>query len=102
MSQRESRKSRDIMNTLRAEGWFCFKVHGGAMMMSGLPDVIVCAEGYFIGLETKHDDTREGTSVTQDLRRDQIREAGGIYQVATTPEEAVQVVRDALEKLRSC
>ena len=69
-------------------------------MMSGLPDIIVCAEGFFIGLETKHDETREGTSVTQDLRRDQIRAAGGIYQVATTPEEAVQVVRDVLRRLR--
>lgn len=96
MAQRESRKSRAIMNALRGEGWFCFKVHGGAMMMGGLPDVIVCAEGYFIGLETKHDETREGTSVTQDLRRDQIHDAGGIYRVATSPEEAVQVVRDVL------
>ena len=101
MAQRESRKSRDIMDNLRAEGWFCFKVHGGALMMSGLPDIIVCAEGFFIGLETKHNETREGTSVTQDRRRDQIRAAGGVYQVATTPEEAVQVVRDVLRRLKS-
>lgn len=101
MSQRESRKSRKIMDALRAEGWFCFKVHGGAMMMAGLPDVICCAEGLFIGIETKHDETREGTSTTQDLRRDQIREADGVYEVATTPAEAVAVVRRALE-LRSC
>jgi Holliday junction resolvase len=97
MAQRESRKSRQIMDALRAEGWFCFKVHGGAMMMAGLPDIIVCAEGLFIGLETKHGETREGTSATQDLRRDQIRNAGGIYQVATTPAEAVAVVRRVLD-----
>lgn len=66
------------------------------MMMSGLPDVICCAEGLFIGLETKHDETREGTSVTQDLRRDQIHEAGGVYRVVTSPEEAVDAVRAAL------
>ncbi len=97
MAQRESRKSRKIMEALRAEGWFCFKVHGTALVMSGLPDVICCAEGLFIGIETKHEETREGTSVTQDLRRDQIRAAGGVYRVATTPEEAVEVVRDVLE-----
>lgn len=96
MAQRESRKSRKIMDDLRAEGWFCFKVHGSATMMSGLPDVIVCAEGLFIGLETKHDETREGTSAAQDLRRDQIQSAGGVYRVATSPEEAVQTVRDVL------
>lgn len=89
------------MDALRAEGWFCFKVHGGAMMMAGLPDVIVCAEGFFIGLETKHFETREGTSVTQDLRRDQIREAGGFCEVAYTPAMAVDAVRRALA-LRSC
>lgn len=97
MSQRESRKSRKIMDALRLEGWFCFKVHGSALMMSGLPDIICCAEGHFIGLETKHDETREGTSVTQDLRRDQIHAAGGTYAVVTTPEEAVAVVRRVLE-----
>lgn len=89
------------MEELRGEGWFCFKVHGGALMMAGLPDVIVCAEGLFIGIETKHDETREGTAETQDLRRDQIHDAGGIYRVATSPEEAVQVVRDALRRRRS-
>lgn len=98
MTQRESRKSRKIMDALRAEGWFCFKIHGGAMMMAGLPDVVVCAEGLFIGIETKHNETREGTSVTQDLRRDQIREAGGVYAVATSPAEAVRVVRAALAR----
>lgn len=98
MAQRESRKSRAIMDALRAEGWFCFKVHGGAMMMAGLPDVIVCAEGYFIGLETKHQETREGTSTTQKLRQRQIRDAGGWSQVATTPAEAVQAVYEWLER----
>ncbi len=97
MSQRESKKSREIMDELRGHGWFCFKVHGGAMMMAGLPDIIVCAEGLFIGIETKHGETREGTSKTQDLRRDQIRAAGGVYHVATTPAEAVAVVRRVLK-----
>jgi Holliday junction resolvase len=84
------------MDALRLEGWFCFKVHGSALMMSGLPDIICCAEGFFIGIETKHDETREGTSATQDLRRDQIHEAGGVYFVATSPAEAVAGVRAVL------
>lgn len=98
MSQRESAKSRKIMNALRAEGWFCFKVHGSALMMAGLPDVIVCAEGYFIGLETKHAETRGDLSTAQELRRDQISDAGGHYEVATTPAEAVSAVRRVLAR----
>ena len=84
------------MDALRAEGWFCFKIHGGAMMMAGLPDVIVCAEGLFIGIETKHHETRGGTSPRQDFIHDQIRLAGGHAQVAVTPGEAVAVVRRVL------
>jgi Holliday junction resolvase len=102
MAQRESKKSRDIMNELRGQGWFCFKVHGSALMMTGLGDIVVCAEGLFINIETKHGETKNKTSVAQDLRRDQIREAGGIYEVATTPAQAVAVVRRALADFRSC
>jgi hypothetical protein len=50
MAQAESKLSRDIMCALRLEGWFCFKVHGSEHMMAGLPDIVVCANGYFIGL----------------------------------------------------
>lgn len=89
------------MEELRAHGWFCFKVHGNALMMSGLPDIVCCAGGLFIGLETKMEGKRGNTSASQDLRRDQIQAAGGIYEVVTTPAQAVEVVQRAL-RLRSC
>lgn len=87
------------MDALRAEGWFCFKVHGTAYMMKGLPDVIVCAEGLFIGIETKEPGERDSTSARQDFVHSQIRDAGGIAVVAITPAEAVEVVREALASL---
>jgi Holliday junction resolvase len=80
------------MNELRANGWFCFKVHGSVVMMAGLPDVICCAEGYFFGLETKMEGKRNNTSARQDYVRDLIRAAGGVYEVVTTPEQAVAVI----------
>jgi hypothetical protein len=101
MAQKESKRSRDIMNALRVEGWFCFKVHGTELVMAGLPDIIVCAEGLFVGLETKEPDKRDNTSARQDYIHDRIREAGGVVHVVVTPAEAVSVVRRALE-LRSC
>ena len=99
MSQKESKRSRDIMAALRAEGWFCFKVHGTELVMAGLPDVIVCAEGFFIGLETKQPDKRSNTSGRQDFVHDQIRKAGGMAQVVVTPAEAVDAVRARLREL---
>ena len=86
------------MAALKAKGWFCFKVHGSEYMMAGLPDIICCAEGLFIGLETKHPESRDDTSVRQDYVHSLIREAGGTAQVVTSPREAVQIVNQAIRE----
>lgn len=101
MAQPESKLSRQIMSALRLEGWFCFKVHGSEHMMAGLPDIVVCAEGLFIGLETKMPEKRNNTSPRQDYVHEQIGEAGGTAVVVTSVVEAVAAVRAAI-KLRSC
>jgi hypothetical protein len=91
------------MDALRAEGWFCFKVHGTELVMAGLPDIICCAEGLFIGLETKNPETRnkEGSHErTQARVHEKIHLAGGVAQVVVTPEEAVEVVRLALRRAK--
>jgi hypothetical protein len=86
MAQPESRLSRAIMAYLRAHGIFCFKVHGGPTMMSGLPDIIACVPihtddwspsepGHFVGFETK---MPSGTpSPIQKRVHEKIREAHG-------------------------
>lgn len=96
MTQAESRRSQKIMTALRARGWFCFKVHGSEMMMAGLPDVIVCAEGLFLGLETKMPDKYTNTSARQDYVHELIRAAGGIAIVVTSVDHAIKVVEQAL------
>lgn len=102
MAQGESKLSREIMLDLRAEGWFCFKVHGSEHMMAGLPDIIVCAEGYFFGIETKMPGKRGNTSARQDYVHGLIEASGGSAFVVTSRLEAVRVIRTELEKLRSC
>lgn len=87
------------MRALRLEGWFCFKVHGSEHMMAGLPDIIVCAEGRFIGLETKMPLKRAETSSRQVFVHALISEAGGLATVVCSPGEAVEVVK---RMLRSC
>lgn len=96
MAQRESRLSRKIQETLRAQGYFCFKVHGSEMMMAGLPDIIVCAHGLFIGLETKNPETREDVSPRQAYVHDKIRQAGGGAIVVCSPAEALKAVADTI------
>jgi hypothetical protein len=94
--QREAKLSRQIMNELRALGYFCFKVHGSETMMAGLPDIIVCAEGQFVGLETKLPETRNNTSPRQDFVHAAIRQAGGVAQVVCSVNEALRVIAKAL------
>lgn len=96
MSQPEAKLSRRIMEALRAEGYFCFKVHGSEFMMAGLPDIICCAQGQFIGLETKMPQSRGNVSPRQSLVHSQIQNAGGTAHVVCSPQEALNVVRDAL------
>lgn len=92
MAQREAKLSRRIMAEIRLAGHFCFKVHGSEYMMAGLPDIIVCAQGHFIGLETKLPDTRGNTSPRQDYVHTQIRDAGGAAYVVCSPAEALEVI----------
>lgn len=96
MTQAESRLSAKIQRRLRLEGWFCFKVHGGETMVAGLPDIIVCAEGWFIGLETKMPDKRHTVSPRQEHVHGQIRAAGGDAWVVTSEDEALEAVRRSL------
>lgn len=98
MSQRESVLSRKIMDALRLEGYFCFKVHGSEYMMAGLPDIIVCAEGLFIGLETKLPESRGNVSPRQRLVHTKIQHAGGSAEVVCSPEEALAIVQGVINE----
>lgn len=97
MSQPESKLSRKIMDALRLEGYFCFKVHGSEYMLAGLPDIIVCAKGLFIGLETKLPSTRADVSPRQAYVHSMIQHAGGIASVVCSPKEAIDAVKAALK-----
>lgn len=92
MAQQESRRSREIMNSLRLKGCFCFKVWGSEHMMVGLPDIIGCCKGKFFAFEVKNPDNRSGTSPRQEYVMGLVRQAGGIAQVVCTLQEASQAL----------
>lgn len=96
MSQPESKLSRKIMDAIRLQGHFVFKVHGSEFMMAGLPDLIVCAEGKYIGLETKLPSTRGNVSPVQRLVHTKIEHAGGVARVVCSPAEALAVIEEVL------
>lgn len=96
MTQPESRLSQNIQMAFKKQGWFCFKVHGSALMTAGLPDIIVCAEGLFIGVEVKLPAKRKNTSPRQDYIHDKIKAAEGWAVVVCSPKEAVAAVKHAI------
>lgn len=58
--------------------------------MAGLPDIIACVEGRFIGLEVKVPGG-EGASPVQVLVHSQIHNAGGTAVVVTSVRQALRV-----------
>ncbi len=96
MTQPETRVQQAIQKAIKPRGWFVFKVHGSEYMMAGLPDLIICAEGLFIGLEVKVPDKRDNTSARQDYVHEKIREAGGAAHVVCSPAEAIDLIEATL------
>lgn len=92
MTQGESRLSRRILDALRAEGVFCFKIHGGPTMMAGLPDIIACVDGRFLALETKVPEKRGNVSPIQKRVHELMRQAGARVEVVCGPSEALGIV----------
>lgn len=100
MAQPESRLSRKIMKSLNLEGVFCFKVHGGPQMMSGLPDIVACVDGMFLGLEVKMPTRRGKLRDSQRLVMPMIERAGGTVAVVTSSDEALAIVEQMRDEQR--
>jgi hypothetical protein len=66
---------------------FAWKVHGGPLQMGGIPDVNCCWKGRFVGIEVKRPSARKRTTLNQEHRMAQIRQAGGIAFVACSLSE---------------
>lgn len=72
--------------------WY-FKVHGDAFQKSGVPDIVACINGRFVGIEVKRPDGR--LHALQAYTIEQINNTKGVAFVATSVDE----VRTTLEKL---
>lgn len=61
--------------TVEQTGWF-FKFWAGPYSKAGIPDIICCVNGKFVGIEVKADDGH--ASELQKLNIDRIEKANGI------------------------
>jgi hypothetical protein len=95
-NQPESNLSYAIQKALKKEAarrghkLFIFKVHGNEHMMAGLPDMVACYRGMFIGLEAKM--PGNDTSPRQVYVHRKIREAEGLVLVPYSVAEALKAL----------
>lgn len=76
----------------RSVGGFWFKVHGGPFQMAGLPDLLGCVQGRFIGIEVKRPSRMKDISPIQERVIHKITLNGGFAIVACDPDTAVEEV----------
>lgn len=101
MTTPEGRIQQGIQRRLAELGVFCFKVHGSALMPAGLPDLICCVDGQFLGIEVKTPQTKGDVSARQIYMHGKIKEADGQVAVCCSMAEAEEVVERMRDAMRA-
>jgi len=75
---------------------FCWKEHGGAYGTAGIPDIICCYRGHFLGLEVKQPGNR--LTRLQEATLERIRAAGGRAHMVTGVAEVRGIINEIDEE----
>lgn len=83
-------KEKEIENSIKEYikecGGLCYKIHGGDLYQeTGIPDLLCCIHGLFIGIEVK--DPGGKPSAIQLAQGARIRKAGGLFLIAKSVED---------------
>ena len=92
MRELESKLQKQIQNYLKDIGAYCFKVHGEIFMRAGIPDIVCCYRGRFIGIEAKEPGNKP--SELQLAHGRKIKKSGGLFIVAYNLEDVKKLIED--------
>lgn len=81
-----------IKRYLKDRGAYCEKIWGGGFQSAGIPDIIGCYRGYFIGIEAKVG--KNQPSEIQKVKIKNIIKAGGFAKVVWTLDEVEELLDD--------
>ncbi|CAM3400177.1 VRR-NUC domain-containing protein [Pseudostreptobacillus hongkongensis] len=88
------KKEKDLENKIKKHleknGHYHFKVHGSLYMKSGIPDIIACINGHFVGIEVKRPDGKGITSDLQKIHIANIKKSGGYSAVINNYDDYLQ------------
>ena len=86
----ETNLQKKIQSYLVSKGAYEFKVHGSIYMKAGIPDIICCYNGLFLGIECKIGKNK--MSKVQEEHRDQILKAKGIHILAYSLDDVKKII----------
>ena len=69
-----------------------WKIHTGLYQERGIPDIIGCHRGRFIGMEVKLPENKKGLTKYQERQLHLIHKAGGYATSVTSVKEALQKI----------
>ena len=91
----EQKIQRQILNYLESIGAYSVKII--AATKAGIPDILACYKGIFLGIEVKTPETKYNVSELQKYNLSQIEKAGGYTAVVWSIEQ----VSDLIELVES-
>ena len=74
---------------------YAFKVHGSKFMEPGIPDIVACIKGNFVGIELKRPGAKNEQSDHQKIHESNIRKSEGYYLLA----DNLQEIKEFVEKI---
>ena len=95
----ESATQKKVIEWIRSEGQYVVNIHGHEMQERGIPDLLCCWDGLFIGIELK--EPGEEPDAIQQYHLNNIASANGYAMIAHSLEdvqEGIQHIRGQLEK----
>lgn len=87
---REKSIENKIKIYLKSIGAYYVKYFGNSFSQVGVPDILACYKGHFIGIEVKNEKGK--TSPLQDYNLKEIKKAGGYSLVARSVEDVKKVI----------
>lgn len=93
----EAKTKKRVRAILDAAGVYHFNPFGGGYGRAGIPDIVACANGFFLAIECKAGKGK--TTALQDRELENIRAAGGVTLVLYDTEEDMLRVQMTLRTL---
>lgn len=88
-----------IKDYLFSKGVYHFKVHGSKFMPIGLPDIVCCFKGSFLGIEVKRPGAKNEQSEQQKVHERNIVKSGGTYLLVDSLDEVVNYISQQEENI---